>query len=59
MEIRLRTGSQKGWRSYRGRPSDRWHAGLTSLPASLVGEEIFLEFEGGKKKNFPSCNLAL
>lgn len=48
MEIRPRTGSQKRWRSYRGRPSDRWHAGLTSLLASLVGEESFLEFEGEK-----------
>lgn len=31
-EIRPRTGSRKRWRSYRGRPSDKWRAGPTSRP---------------------------
>lgn len=38
-ETRPRTGSQRRWRSYRGRPSDRWRAELTSQRASLVSEE--------------------
>lgn len=46
MEIWPRTGSQKRWRSYRGKPYDRWRAGLTSLLASLVGEDRSLETEG-------------
>lgn len=56
METRPRTGSLRGWRSYRGKPSDRWHVGLTSLPVSLVSEESFLRKQELKKKNNLFCN---
>lgn len=38
---RPRTGSQRRWISFRGRRSDRWHVGLTSLPVSPVSEKKF------------------
>lgn len=54
METRPHTGSQRGWRSFRGRPFDRWRAGLTSLPVSPVSEESFLWKEGSVRSFFSS-----